>query len=49
VRDVSTYDRPHAYSQGFKYVIVNGMLTVENEKHLGTRAGKALYGPGFLR
>jgi N-acyl-D-amino-acid deacylase len=49
VQDVSTYDRPHAYSQGFKYVIVNGILTVENEKHLGTRAGHALYGPGVLR
>jgi N-acyl-D-amino-acid deacylase len=49
VQDVSTYDRPHAYSQGFKYVIVNGMLTVENEKHLGTRAGKALYGAGALK
>jgi len=49
VKDVSTYDRPHAYSQGFQYVIVNGRLTVENEKHLGTRAGQALYGPGVLR
>src|SRR6266404_1463186 len=49
VQDVSTYDHPHAYSQGFKYVIVNGMLTVENEKHLGIRAGHALYGPGALK
>jgi N-acyl-D-amino-acid deacylase len=49
VQDVSTYDRPHAYSQGFKYVIVNGVLTVENEKHLGVRAGQALYGPGVLK
>jgi N-acyl-D-amino-acid deacylase len=46
VQDVSTYDHPHAYSQGFKYVIVNGALTVENEKHLGVRAGHALFGPG---
>ena len=46
VQDVSTYDHPHAYSQGFKYVMVNGVLTVENEKHLGVRSGHALYGPG---
>jgi N-acyl-D-amino-acid deacylase len=46
VQDVSTYDHPHAYSQGFKYVIVNGILTVENEKHNGARSGHALYGPG---
>lgn len=46
VEDLSTYERPHAYSKGFEYVIVNGQLVVENEKHLGTRSGKALYGPG---
>jgi N-acyl-D-amino-acid deacylase len=46
VQDVSTFSKPHAYSKGFHYVIVNGVLTVDNEKHLGVRAGKALYGPG---
>ncbi|MGZ3956206.1 MAG: amidohydrolase family protein, partial [Flavisolibacter sp.] len=46
VQDLSTYEKPHAYSKGFKYVIVNGQLVVEDEKHLGTRSGKALYGPG---
>jgi N-acyl-D-amino-acid deacylase len=46
VRDVSTFQKPHAYSQGFQYVLVNGVLTVENGVHLGVRAGKALYGNG---
>jgi N-acyl-D-amino-acid deacylase len=46
VQDVSTYENPHAYSKGFHYVIVNGILTVDNEKHFGIRAGRALYGPG---
>jgi N-acyl-D-amino-acid deacylase len=49
VQDESTYEHPHAYSKGFQYVIVNGKLTVENEKHLGTRAGQALYGPGTIK
>ncbi len=49
VKDVSTFEKPHAYSKGFHFVIVNGVLTVENEKHLGTRAGKALFGPGSLK
>ncbi len=48
VQDVSTYDKPHAYSKGFHYVLVNGVLTVENEKHTGARAGQALYGPGKM-
>jgi N-acyl-D-amino-acid deacylase len=46
VQDMSTYEKPHAYSKGFNTVIVNGVLVVENEKHNGTRSGKALSGPG---
>lgn len=46
VKDMSTYEQPHAYSKGFHFVIVNGAITVDNEKHNGTRAGRALYGPG---
>ena len=49
VQDLSTYEHPHAYSRGFKYVIVNGQLTVDDEKHLGVRAGRALYGPAFSK
>jgi N-acyl-D-amino-acid deacylase len=48
VQDVSTYDKPHAYSKGFHFVIVNGVLTVDKEKHTGMRAGHALYGPGTI-
>jgi N-acyl-D-amino-acid deacylase len=47
VQDISTYDKPHAFSKGFKYVIVNGEVVVENEKHLGTRSGKPFYGKGY--
>src|SRR5688572_15824667 len=47
VKDISTFEKPHAYSKGFHYVIVNGQITVDNEKHTGIRAGKALYGPGY--
>lgn len=47
VKDISTFEKPHAYSKGFHYVIVNGILTVDKEKHNGSRAGKALYGPGM--
>jgi N-acyl-D-amino-acid deacylase len=47
VNDNSTFEKPHAYSEGFHYVIVNGKLTVDDNKHNGTRAGQALYGPGW--
>jgi N-acyl-D-amino-acid deacylase len=46
VQDLSTYQKPHAYSKGFNYVIVNGQLVVDDEKHLGTRSGKTLRGHG---
>lgn len=46
VQDMATFEKPHAYSKGFKYVIVNGKLTVNGEKHTGIRNGKVLYGPG---
>jgi N-acyl-D-amino-acid deacylase len=47
VKDQSTFEHPHAYSAGFKYVLVNGKVTVENFKHIGTRNGAILRGPGY--
>jgi len=49
VKDESTFEHPHAYSAGFKYVLVNGILTVDNFKHTGTRKGVILYGPGYVQ
>lgn len=42
VTDLSTFSQPHQYSTGFKYVLVNGVLTVENGVHTAARAGKSL-------
>ena len=49
VNDMATFQKPHAYSKGFKYVIVNGQLVVENEKHLDTKSGQALYGRAYVK
>jgi N-acyl-D-amino-acid deacylase len=49
VKDESTFERPHAYSTGFKYVLVNGKVTVDNFKHIGTRNGAILHGPGYQK
>ena len=43
VNDLSTFEKPHQYATGFKYVLVNGKITVENGKHTGARNGHALY------
>jgi len=42
VQDKSTYARPHQYSQGFDYVLVNGQLMVEEGKLTTARGGQAL-------
>ena len=46
VNDLSTYEKPHQFSKGFIYVIVNGKLVIDNAKHTGVKSGKLLYGPG---
>ncbi len=46
VSDKATFEQPHQFSVGFRYVIVNGTVTVEEGKHTGARAGTILYGPG---
>jgi N-acyl-D-amino-acid deacylase len=42
VKDNSTYQQPHQYTSGFKYVLVNGKITVDDGKHNGTRNGQTL-------
>ncbi|RXK60810.1 D-aminoacylase [Lacibacter luteus] len=49
VKDNSTFDQPHQYTTGFKFVLVNGQLVVDEGKHNGTRSGVALKGPGYLQ
>jgi N-acyl-D-amino-acid deacylase len=47
VQDMATFEDPHQYTKGFKYVIVNGKLVVENGNHTGVRSGVTLTGPGL--
>jgi N-acyl-D-amino-acid deacylase len=42
VKDLATYNNPHQYSTGFKYVLVNGVVTIEDGVHNGKRNGKVL-------
>jgi len=49
VRDRSTFTEPHHYSDGFRYVVVNGVLVVDDGKITGKTPGKALRGPGWKK
>jgi protein-tyrosine-phosphatase len=46
VADLSTFSNPHTYSAGFRFVIVNGIPTLESGKHNGKRSGMVIKGPG---
>jgi len=49
VKDVSTFENPNRYSEGFRYVAVNGVLVVDEGKLTGKTPGQPLRGPGWKR
>lgn len=42
VQDMSTFEKPHQYTKGFHYVLVNGKITVESGVQNQLRSGKVL-------
>ena len=49
VTDAATFTKPHAFSKGFRYVIVNSEVVVENGKRTGAKSGKVLLGTGYQK
>ncbi|MBI3664558.1 MAG: D-aminoacylase [Acidobacteria bacterium] len=49
VADTATFEKPHAYAAGFRYVLVNGEVVIEGGKHTGAHSGQILLGPGAQR
>ena len=45
VQDKSTCDHPHQYSEGYRYVLVNGKIVLRDGRMTGERPGRVLYGP----
>ena len=46
VRDVATFQKPHAYAEGFSRVVVNGQVVFGNGTVTTARPGTVIYGPG---
>ena len=42
VEDAATFEKPHQYSKGFDYVLVNGTVVAEDGKPTGAKPGKVL-------
>lgn len=49
VIDRSTFTDPHHYSEGVRYVLVNGTVVIDNGAHTGARPGRVLRGPAAAR
>jgi len=49
VSGVATFDRPTEFPLGIEYVIVNGIIVIENGKHTGELAGVPVAMSGNLR
>jgi N-acyl-D-aspartate/D-glutamate deacylase len=45
-RDTATFEKPHQYATGVRYLFVNGVPTIYDSKFTGALAGKALRHPG---
>jgi len=41
-RDLATFDRPHQYASGVRYLFVNGIMTISDGTYTNALAGKAL-------
>jgi N-acyl-D-amino-acid deacylase len=48
VIDKATFENPHQYPEGIKYVIVNGEIVINDEEHTGALSGKVLRGSGYI-
>ncbi len=46
VADRATFQQPKQYPAGINFVIVNGQVEIEAEKHTGTKSGQILRARG---
>lgn len=47
INDRATFGQPKQYAEGIDYVLVNGQVVIEKGRHIGTRPGRILRGPGY--
>jgi N-acyl-D-amino-acid deacylase len=46
VRETNSFEKPKSYAEGVPFVLVNGVVVIDNGQHTGAKPGKALLGPG---
>jgi dihydroorotase/N-acyl-D-amino-acid deacylase len=48
ITDKATFENPNQLSVGMDFVLVNGVLVIEDGKMTGALPGKVLRGPGYV-
>jgi N-acyl-D-aspartate/D-glutamate deacylase len=46
ISDKATYIEPEQYPAGIDYVIVNGKIVIDHDRHTEALPGRVLFGPG---
>lgn len=47
IQDHATFEQPHQYATGVKYVFVNGVRVLRDGEHTGATPGRVVRGPGW--
>jgi N-acyl-D-amino-acid deacylase len=47
IADHATYEQPHQYATGVRYVWVNGVQVLKDGEHTGQKSGRVVHGPGW--
>ena len=47
VRETNSYEKPKSYPAGIPYVLVNGVVVIDQGQHTGARPGQVIYGRGY--
>jgi len=47
VHNTNSFQRPKSYPEGIPYVLVNGVVVIDQGRHTGARPGQVLYGKGY--
>jgi N-acyl-D-aspartate/D-glutamate deacylase len=45
--DRVTYEKPHQYSAGIEYVVVDGQVVLDRGRFTDARPGRVIRGPGY--
>ena len=47
VRETNSFENPKSYPEGIPYVLVNGVVVIDDGQHTRARPGQVLYGKGY--